>query len=141
MYVLDEVGGIPDAVSATAEGGLASGIETKLLMAGNPTHLEGPLYRACTTQRHLYFVQEITGDPNDPHRSTRVSKQWAQEQIDSFGADNPWVLVNVFGKFPPASINVLLGPDEVEAAMKRVVLRGDYEFQQKRLGIDVAAQG
>jgi hypothetical protein len=141
MFVLDESGGIPDAVMAAAEGGLSTGKETKILQAGNPTHLEGPLYRACTSERRLWYVQEITGDPKDPNRSTRVSVKWAQEQIEKYGTDNPWVLVNVFGKFPPASINALLGPDEVEAAMKRVVRVEDYEFAQKRLGVDVARFG
>lgn len=141
MYVLDEAGGIPDAVAATAEGGLASGIDCKLLIAGNPTNLEGPLYRACTTQAHLWYLKEITGDPDDPKRSTRVSKQWAQDQIDAYGRDNPWVLVNVFGKFPPSSLNTLLGPDEVEAAMNRPIHESTVQNSQKRLGVDVARFG
>lgn len=141
MFILDESGGIPDAVMAAAEGGLSTGKETKILQAGNPTHLEGPLYRACTSERRLWYVQEITGDPDDPNRSSRVSVKWAKEQIEKYGKDNPWVLVNVFGKFPPSSINSLLGPDEVQAAMNRVILPGQYEFAQKRLGVDVARFG
>ncbi len=141
MFVLDESGGIPDGVMAAAEGGLATGKETKIIQAGNPTHLEGPLYRACTAERRLWYVQEITGDPDDPNRSTRVSIQWAKEQIEKYGKDNAWVLVNVFGKFPPSSINALLGPDEVEAAMNRIIMPQDYEFAQKRLGVDVARFG
>jgi phage terminase large subunit len=141
MFVLDESGGIPDAVMAAAEGGLSTGKETKILQAGNPTHLEGPLYRACTSERRLWYVQEITGDPDDPKRSSRVSIKWANEQIEKYGRENPWVLVNVFGKFPPASINTLLGPDEVEAAMNRMLMPKDYEFAQKRLGVDVARFG
>lgn len=141
MFILDESGGIPDAVMAAAEGGLATGKETKILQAGNPTHLEGPLYRACTSERRLWYVQEITGDPDDPNRASRVKISWAREQIEKYGRDNPWVLVNVFGKFPPSSINALLGPDEVESAMKRVILPKEYEFAQKRLGVDVARFG
>lgn len=141
MFILDESGGIPDAVAATAEGALATGRECKLLQAGNPDHLEGPLYRACTSERHLWYMQEITADPDDPRRATRVSVQWARDQIDKYGKDNPWVLVNVFGKFPPSSINVLLGPDEVETAMNRHYPREEYDYSQKRLGIDVARMG
>ncbi len=51
------------------------------------------------------------------------------------------MLVNVFGKFPPQSLNSLLGPDDVELAMKRNPRREDYEFAQKRLGIDGARFG
>ena len=141
MFILDESGGIPDAVMAAAEGGLSTGKDTKIVQAGNPTHLEGPLYRACTSERALWYVQEISGDPDDPNRASRVSIQWAKEQIEKYGTDNPWVLINVFGKFPPSSINALLGPDEVEAAMNKILMPEDYQFGQKRLGVDVARMG
>jgi phage terminase large subunit len=141
MYVLEEAGGIPDAVAATAEAGLATGIETKLIAVGNPTMLEGPLYRASKSDGKTWYVVNITGDPDDPKRSSRVSKDWAREQIAEFGRDNPWVLVNVFGRFPPSSLNVLLGPEEVEAAMKRRYKPEEYQMSQKRLGIDVAREG
>ncbi|HLA14771.1 MAG TPA: hypothetical protein VJZ25_07085 [Gemmatimonadaceae bacterium] len=145
LFVMDESGGIPTPVSATAEAGLANadleGAWAKLVQAGNPTHLEGPLYDACTVHSHLWALIEITGDPDDPDRSPRISKVWARQQIDMYGADNPWVLVNVFGKFPPSSLNALLGPDEVRAAMHRHLRDDDYSFAQKRLGVDVARFG
>lgn len=141
LFILDEVGGIPDGVMAAAEAGLSTGIETKIVIAGNPTHLSGPLYRACTKERHLWKVHEITGDPDDPKRSPRISVAWAKEQIEKYGADSPWVLVNVFGKFPPSSINSLLGVDEVVEAMNRFVKLSDYINEPKALGIDVARQG
>lgn len=141
LFILDEVGGIPDAVMAAAEGGLSTGIDTKILMAGNPTHLEGPLYRAVTTERHLWWVAEITGDPDAPNRAQRISAQWAREQIQKYGRDNAWVLVNVFGQFPQSSLNTLLGPEEISASMKRLVRKEDYQFSQKRIGVDVARFG
>jgi hypothetical protein len=141
MFVLDEAGGIPDAVMAAAEAALSTGIECKLVMAGNPTHLEGPLYRACHTEAHLWYVVSITGDPDDPMRSPRIDPAWARAQIEKYGRDNPWVLINVFGQFPPASINALLGVDEVKAAMERHIDPENYKYSQKRLGIDVARFG
>jgi hypothetical protein len=146
LFVLDESGGIPDAVMAAAEGGLANVVdpakqEAHIVQAGNPTHLEGPLYRACTGERRLWHVTEITSDPDDPKRTPRVSVEWAQAQIEKYGRDNPWVLVNVFGRFPPASINALIGPDEVRDAMKRVLQESQYEFAARVLGVDVARQG
>lgn len=141
LFVIDEAGGIPRAVAATAEASLASGIETKYIIAGNPTHTDGPLWDACSTHRHLWKVIEITGDPDDADRSPRIPVEWARQQIEMYGRDNPWVLVNVFGQFPPSSLNALLGPDEVNAAMKRNPLITDYEWSQKRLGIDVARFG
>lgn len=141
LFVLDESGGIPDAVMAAAEAGLSTGTEAKLVQAGNPTHLEGPLYRACTNERQLWHLVEITSDPDDPKRTPRVKIEWARQQIEKYGKDNPWVLVNVFGRFPPASINSLLGPDEVSAAMRRHLREDQYSFAAKLLGIDVARFG
>jgi hypothetical protein len=67
--------------------------------------------------------------------------QWAREQIEKYGRDNPWVLVNVFGKFPPSSLNVLIGPDEVEAAMKRYYRPDVYSSSPRVMGVDVAGMG
>lgn len=141
MWVLDESGGIPQAVMTTCEAVLASGIECKVIQAGNPTHLEGPLYRATTTDRHLWKIVTITGDPDDPKRSPRISLKWARDQIASYGRDNPWVMVNVLGQFPPSSINALLGVEDVEAAMARRLKPEAYSWAQKRLGVDVARFG
>lgn len=153
MGVLDESGDIPMGVMATVEAVLASCVEGHIVQAGNPTKLEGPLYTACTTQRHLWKVITITGDPDNPKawvhhgRAAKMSKdgltplKWAKEQIANYGRENPWVMVNVLGEFPPSSINALLGAEEVEAAMKRRLPLSAYEWAQKRLGIDVARFG
>jgi hypothetical protein len=74
-------------------------------------------------------------------RSPRIDPEWARSQIEKYGADNPWVLINVFGKFPPSSINSLIGPEDVKASMEREPREDDYKFAQKRLGVDVARFG
>jgi phage terminase large subunit len=145
LFVLDESGGIPSAVMATAEAGLANEHLgwAKIVQAGNPTHLEGPLWDACSTHRHLWYMVEITSDPDDPERTPRVSPEWARQQIEMYGRENPWVMVNVFGKFPPSSLNALLGPDDVNAAFRRYSALSAhlYSHMQKRLGVDVARFG
>lgn len=141
MFVLDESGGIPDAVMASAEAALSTCKEGHLLQGGNPTNLDGPLYRACTIERKLWKVYEMTGDPDDPDRSARVSIEWARSQIEKYGKDNPWVLVNVYGKFPPASFNALIGPEELAAAVKRRYREPDFSAHPMILGIDVARYG
>ncbi len=132
MFVLDESGGIPEAVMAAAEAALSSCVEGHIVQAGNPTHLHGPLYAACTKERSMWHVTEITSDPDDPKRSKRVSAEWAREQIEKYGRDNPYVLVNVFGQFPPSSLNALIGPDEVMAAMKRDYRPQDFSNAARR---------
>jgi len=137
MFILDEVGGIPDAVMVAAEAALTGGpgCVQKIVMAGNPTHRTGPLWRACTTAAHLWWTISITSDPDAEDRTPRVSKKWAREQIEQYGRENPWVMVNVFGEFPPHSLNCLLSEEEVDQAMKRKPRKEDYMFMQKRLGI------
>jgi phage terminase large subunit len=141
LFLLDESGGIPDAVMATAEAALASCVEGHIVQAGNPTHLEGPLWRACSGERRLWHLVEITADPDDPRRSTRVSAEWAREQIEKYGRDNPWVLVNVFGRFPPHSLDTLIGPDECAEATKRTYSAADIAAAPRILGVDVARFG
>jgi hypothetical protein len=141
MFLLDESGGIPDAVMATAEAGLSSCVEGHIVQAGNPTMLSGPLYRAATRDRSLWDVTEITGDPDSPLRSSRVSVEWARQQIAMYGADNPWVLVNVFGRFPPSSLNSLMGLGDVMAAVGRSYEAVTWESEPVVMGVDVARFG
>lgn len=146
MFLVDEAGDIPDAVIAAADAGLANanpaeGREALLLIAGNPTRLSGPLYRACTTERPLWYVKEISGDPDDPNRAPRVSVQWAREQIQKYGRENPWVLVNVFGQFPPGQSNALLAVEDVSEATRRTLSDAEYVHEPKVLGVDVARFG
>lgn len=139
----DETGGYPSAVMATADAVLSSCKWGIVVQAGNPTHLEGPLYDAVTKHRQMWRVITINGDPDNPKRATRVDVDWARAQIKAYGRDNPFVMVNVFGEFPPASINTLLGPDEVERAMTRygAIMESQFTWAQKRIGCDVARFG
>lgn len=146
LFIIDEAGGVPDSVASAADAGLANVVdptrqEAHLLIAGNPTSLEGTLYRACTRDRALWHITEITSDPDDPKRTPRVSKEWAKQQIDKHGRENPWVLVNVFGKFPPSSLNALIGPDEVADCMKRILHPNSQDGQSRLIGVDPARFG
>lgn len=141
LYLIDESGDIPAAILRSAEQGLSNTAFGKILQAGNPTSLDGVLYHSCVSQAHLWHVISITGDPDDPERSPRIDIEWAREQIKQWGRDNPWVMSYILGKFPPASINQLLGIEEVEAAMNRILPVDAYSWAQKRLGIDVARFG
>ena len=140
-WFLDEAGGMPDAVLPVCEA-IFSGDpkEAHIVMAGNPTHLRGPLYTA-SKNRIDWFVKEITADPDDPERTPRVSTQHAMQQIDAWGRDSPWVIVNIFGRFPPQSMNALIGLDEVEAAMKRWYREDEIGNAPRILGVDVARYG
>lgn len=141
FFILDEAGGIPDAVAAAAEGALATGIETKMLICGNKTHLSGPLYRAHTSERHLWRVIEVTGDPDDPKRSPRIGLKWAREQIEKYGRDNDWVKANVLNQFPSRQSNTWIGIEDVDGAANRNLDVKFYAHEPKILGVDVSAGG
>lgn len=141
LMLLDEVGDYPEGVFVAAEAALSTGVETKLWCAGNPTRTDGPLYRVCTIDRARWWVKEITGDPDDPMRAPRISKEWARQQIETWGRDNPWVMVNVFGKFPPAQADKLVGPEEASQAIRRVIPEGEFVHEARVMGVDVARYG
>lgn len=153
LVLVDESGAIPSTVLRAAEQALPNTHFAKVVQGGNPISLEGMLHEAATRLRHLWVIIRVTGDPDDPEawvHSPRVATvgegqqapvDWAREQIASYGRDNPWVKAYVLGEFPPSSINTLLAVDDVEKAMRRELAPGDYQWAQKRLGIDVARFG
>jgi hypothetical protein len=141
LYLVDEGGDIVPSVLRSAEQGLSNCKWGKIVVDGNPTSQQGLLHLAVVEQSHLWRVIRITGDPDDPKRSPRISLDWAREQINLYGRDNPWVMAYILGQFPPSSMNALLGPDEVRAAMGKHLLIDAYEFSQKRIGVDVARFG
>ena len=93
------------------------------------------------TAAHQWTVITITADPNDPKRTPRVSKEHAQEMIDTYGRDNPWVMATILGLFPPGGFNSLFGADEIDAAMKRFYRDDQLGNAAVILGGDVARQG
>lgn len=145
-FVIDEAGKIPDAVIITADAALSTGDDgdkcAKMILTGNPEEPKGLLYRAVKGKSlQRWGIMKVSGDPEDPKRSPLVSKTWAQEMIDMFGRDNPWVKVNVFGEYPDVSTTSLLTEDEIDAAMKRTIENAAVKNSQSRMGIDVARGG
>lgn len=139
LFVLDETGGMPEAILVAAEAALASGIEVRIVQAGNPIQCEGPLWVAANRDRRLWKIVEITGDPDDPKRSPRIDPTWAAEQIKSHGRENPWVMANVLGKFPSASPLSFIPAGLVEAAAKREATANITD--PLLIGVDVARFG
>lgn len=141
MFVMDESGGIPDAVAITAEAILANPGDKIILQGGNPSVREGPLWRAAGKERDLWFVQEITGDPEDPNRSPRIDPVWAQKMIDKWGRDNDWVRINVLGKFPKTGSTNLIGDADTTTASQRRIPHRDFRAYPRIMSVDVARHG
>jgi phage terminase large subunit len=147
-FVVDESGGVPRAVMAAADAVLANadpaqGRVAYVAQAGNPTTPDGPLYDACVKDRPLWWVREITGDPDDPRRAKRVSIEWAREQIAMHpgGRTHPWVMVNVLAKFPPGGANNLISVNDCMEAAARAVSPHEWQQDAKVMGVDIARFG
>lgn len=139
LFILDETGGMPEAIMAAAEAALSTGIECRIVQAGNPIQTEGPLFVAAHRDRRLWTVIQITGDPDDPKRSSRISLEWATQMIKSYGRDNPWVMATVLGRFPKASPLNFIGQELVDQAVasEAIAQMNDPLI----IGVDVARFG
>lgn len=141
MFILDESGSMPVPILQSAEGALSSCVEGHILQAGNTNSLEGSLYYGCVKHKDLWKVIVINGDPDDPKRSSRISVAWAREMIKAEGRESQFIKVMILGEWPTASLNALLGPDDVEAAMARKYQQHDIDHAARILGVDVAREG
>lgn len=142
MATIDEAGDIPVPLLRVAKQILSSEHEWgKLLIGGNPTSLDGVLHQVCVLESHLCYQISITADPDDANRGRRTDIDNAREAINLYGRENPWVKATILGQFPPVSICALLGIEDVETAMRRQPRTDQYEWAEKRLGVDCARFG
>lgn len=142
LVLLDEVGEMHPALGRRAEQVLSDADCERglILAAGNPTSISGLLYDIATDGSGWHVVR-ISGDPDDPQRSTRVDLDWAREQVARHGRDAAWVQAHILGQFPPGGLNALISPDQVRTAQERSPKPEDFDWAQKRLGVDVARFG
>jgi phage terminase large subunit len=142
FVLLDETGDMPVAVGRAANQIFTGNPrDAAIIQAGNPTSTSGLLYESCTKASDSWDIITITADPDDPKRTPRVSVEHAEEMIRTYGRDNPWVMATILGLFPPTGFNALLGPDDIDAAVKRYYRPEDIANAPVVLGCDVARQG
>ncbi len=141
LVLIDESGDISPNILRAADQAMGNVKFGRIVQAGNTTSKTGALYHAVQKARHLWTVIKITGDPDDPKRSPRVDINWARDQIDLYGRDNPWVQAYILGQFPDSALNTLLTVELVEASMNKQIHEKDYMFVEKKLGVDVAREG
>lgn len=122
FVLLDEVGDYPLGVIGAADGHfMTEGQNPFAAAAGNPTNRRRALFHMVTKLANKWAVVKITGDPEDPMRSSRVSITEAQTLIDDLGRDHPWVKINVLGEFPDSDADQLVDSVHIDKAMKRDV--------------------
>lgn len=141
LFLLDEVAEYPEGVVAAAEAALSTGESCKMVVAGNPTTVSGPLYRIATKDAKHWRVHHITGDPNRADRAPRVSKEWAKQQREQWGIDSNYYRINVLGEFPLAGQDQLIDITHVRRAVGQHVSPPEYQNEARVLGLDVARFG
>jgi hypothetical protein len=138
---LDEGGSVPPGVLLAAEGIHANPVHSLVVVSGNCDSMEGALYDASVKRAHRYHVIKVTGDPRDPKCSKRIDRDHNQQLIDDFGENDPVVLINVRAEFPAQGISKLLGPADIEKAVKRQISIHAYEQEVKVACLDIARHG
>lgn len=142
MVVIDESGDVPPGVLHAAEGIHASkNLVSLVLLTGNCTSTDGALYDASVKRAHRYHVIRVTGDPDDPERSSRMDLEYCRQLIADHGRSDAVVMINVLGEFPFSGIDKLLGPGDIETAVARQISIQAYEQEVKVAALDVARQG
>lgn len=137
LLIFDEASAINDLIWEVSEGALTdSNTEIIWCCFGNPTQNIGRFRECFGKFRHRWITRQI-----DSRTVKMTNKAQLQKWVDDYGEDSDFVRVRVRGVFPSASSNALIGPEEVEAAMKRHYSADKYEFAGKVLGVDVARQG
>ena len=145
MFAIDEAGAMPDAILRTAEAALSSGDGdmkcARLVVTANPEVPKGVLYQASKGLKPKWTMYRISGDPDDPKRSARVDMGWAQDLINELGREDPFVMINVLGKYPNIAVGGILSEEDIDDSMNRTLDPAEYRMSQTRLGVDVARDG
>lgn len=132
LLIADEASGIPEPVFEAAQGSM-SGTGCTTLLLGNPVRSSGLFYRThnSLTGWKRYHVSCLT--------SNRVSDEFVQEIVDSYGADSNAYRIRVLGEFPLADDNTVIPMELIEAAMMRDITTSPNE--PVVWGLDVARFG
>jgi hypothetical protein len=142
LVAMDEMGDYPHGVVAAADGIFADKhAHARIVAAWNPTDPAGPAGRACTKDRHKWNIINITGDPDDPKRSPRINEEWARQELQDRGYDDPWNMINILGQFPPSGAWQAIKTNDVMAALEREFNEHHYAYAPRILGVDPALGG
>lgn len=144
LIQVDESGAVPPQIINVGEQAASTARVFRFQQGGNPLSRKGMLF-AVTKQemRKLWKTYEITADPDDPRRTSRIPADWARQQIEArpLGRDDPWIRAYILGRFPEGDVMALLSDDDVRRAMARAPRREDFEWGPKLLSADVGREG
>jgi len=138
LQIFDEASKIPSIIFDVAEGASAKPGGYRIwLIFGNPTNNTGGFYDACFGARTHRWHQIIVDARDAKYSDQRLIDEWKKDH----GDDSDFFRVRVKGLPPRQSITNLIGVELAEAAVKRYLMPGQYDFAPKVLSVDSARFG
>ena len=132
-FLIDEASGVAEEVFEVAEGALSTP-GALVILAGNPTRLDGTFYRAFHGEREHWATFHFPS-----HKSPLVSTEYAKHMAARYGESSDIYRVRVEGEFPLCEADTLIALPLVEAAIERAPHK--KEVPPLVYGVDVARFG
>ena len=133
LFVVDEASGVKDEIGEVIEGA-ATNEGAKIVMAGNPTKVEGWFYKAFYEDKAFWYTLTFSSE-----ESPLVDRKWIERMRRKYGRDSNVYRVRVLGEFPIEEYDVFIPYTVVGMALAR-----DYEpkvTDSAYIGVDVARSG
>ena len=131
LVIVDEAPGVDDKIFEAARGALADE-NSYVVMAGNPTRLEGLFYETHHKLRDMWATVWVNGED-----VPLQSQQFRDEIAHQYGKDSNVYRVRVLGEFPVEEADSVIPMHLCEAAAVR-----DIKLHGPRVwGVDVARFG
>lgn len=151
LIIGDEAAGLSEDTYVAIDS-IASSLDARVLLIGNPTNLVGGFHKSHTTWPHtnkihvgcfdtpnfiengvenLQDLQEIDDDVIETVKPHLISVQWAKDKLRKWGINNPVFQARVLGEFPSAESNTLIPLHHLEAATSP-----ERHAKLKKLGLD-----
>lgn len=156
LVIVDEAGGISEAIGSSLEGLLSAG-HARMLALGNPSTDESHTWfeRICRSPRWNTiplpasatpnFTGERTGRchtcppgaPAHPINVHLVTQKWVADAIEDYGEESPYVQAKVYARFPEVLATTVIPHSWLEESAEASPLPG----LTVALGVDVASDG
>lgn len=116
MVLVDEASGVPEIVYQTAQGTLSTKGAIVILI-GNPTKSSGYFYRTQTRMKKRWWAKKVSC-----YDSTRVSKDYIEEVMDTYGINSNQFRIRVLGEFPGSEDDTVIPREYAESALGRDIV-------------------
>lgn len=142
MVIIDEASGVSPMIYEAVQGIISGGVNTRLVLIGNPNQNQGDFYDSFTDPTYNQVHISAYDLPNVKEKRQVIpglsTWEWVEDMIKKYGEDHDVVRVRVKGEPPLKGDNILIPIHLVADAMdaEREVY-GDEEW----IGLDPARFG